>query len=75
MKLCELILHVGYENVKFQNVQTSMDSVNYTPKGTKITFGTDVIKSSDLISGEWEYVGLVVWLPRNKLPKKGSNES
>ena len=63
MKMSELILKYGDDNVKFQNLDTSADSLNMGKKGTKITFGTDqpiTLKGTEML-------GLVLWFDREKV--------
>lgn len=48
MKLSELILHVGDENVSFQDLIQSSTSINSGKKDGKITFSTDKGKTLDL---------------------------
>ncbi len=53
MKLSELILAVGDDNVKFQNVLQSIMSIDKTKKhGNRVTFYTDAIEAGDLIDPE-----------------------
>lgn len=66
MKMSELILAVGDENVVFQNLLNDAQSIDKTKYGTKITFYTDAIQAEELLNGgETKKLGLVVWLPRN----------
>lgn len=65
MKLSELIRLYGDERVKFQNLDGSIDSIDYTAKkGTKITFRTEA--SIEPMRGTRE-LGLVVWFDRKAL--------
>lgn len=62
MKMSELILAVGDDNVEFQNLDTCATDLNYAAKsGTKITFGTEQPISLD----GTKKLGLVVWLDRD----------
>jgi len=64
MKLSELILAVGDENVAIQNLDVCADTLDYNVKsGTKIRFGTEVAMTME----GTEKLGLVVWLPRDKV--------
>jgi len=65
MKLSDLILAVGDENVVFQNLLNDAQSVDKTKHGTKITFYTDAIQAEELLFGQTKKIGLVVWLPRD----------
>ena len=61
MKMSELILAVGDDNVAFQNLDHCATDLNYSAKkGTKITFGTDQPVN---LEGT-EKLGLVLWLDR-----------
>lgn len=62
MKLSELILAVGDDNVALQNIDECSISLDWTSKrGTKITFGTDV----PLTPNGTAKLGLIVWLDRD----------
>lgn len=62
MNLSELILAVGDENVKCQNLDQCASDIDYSAKrGTRITFGTDV--SVNLYGTE--LLGLVLWFDRD----------
>src|SRR6267154_3255232 len=66
MKLSDLILAVGDENVVFQNLLNDAQSIDKTKHGTKITFYTDAIQAEELLlCGKTKKIGLVVWLPRD----------
>lgn len=65
MKLSELILAVGDDNIKLQNLDQSSISLDWSiKKGGKITFGTE----EEIIPGEGtRHLGLVLWLPRDRV--------
>jgi hypothetical protein len=70
MKLSELIAKVGDENVKFQNLDLDIVKAGITSAGGQICFATDerhVIERTQTESAT-SYLGLVLWIPRNKLP-------
>jgi hypothetical protein len=68
MKMSELILAVGDENVVFQNLLNDAHSVDKTKHGTKITFYTNSIQAEELFGGgQTKKIGLVVWLPRDRV--------
>jgi len=70
MKMSELILAVGDDNVVFQNLLNDAQSVDKTKHGTKITFYTDQVAAEELLGGDsskTKKLGLVVWLPRDKV--------
>ena len=67
MKMSELILAVGDDNVVFQNLLNDAQSIDKTKHGTKITFYTDAIQAEELLGGgKTKKIGLVVWLPRER---------
>lgn len=68
MKMSELILAVGDENVSFQNLLNDAQSIDKTKAGTKITFYTDAIQAEELLlGGKTKKLGLVLWLPRDRV--------
>lgn len=68
MKMSELILAVGDDNVVFQNLLNDAQTIDKTKHGTKITFYTDAIQAEEMLNGgETKKIGLVVWLPRDKV--------
>ena len=69
MKLSELILAVGDENVKFQNLLESMKSASTNKKGvTTISFCTDAVNTTELMDlAKVPYRALVLWLPADKV--------
>lgn len=68
MRMSELILAVGDENLKFQNLDRDAHTIDKTKSGTKITFYTDGLQAEELISGgKSKNIGLVLWLPRDKV--------
>lgn len=61
MKMSELILAVGDDNVEFQNLDQCATDLSYTAKsGTKITFGTQ----RPITPNGTDKLGLVLWLDR-----------
>lgn len=68
MKMSELILAVGDENVRFQNLLNDAQSIDKTKHGTKITFYTDAVQAEELLGdGKTKNIGLVLWLPRDRV--------
>jgi hypothetical protein len=62
MKMSELILAIGDDNVQFQNLDHSATVLNYNASGgTKITFGTD----QAITPQGTTKLGLVLWLERD----------
>lgn len=72
MKMSELILAIGDDNVEFQNLDSCADSLNYSAKkGTKITFGTDM----PLTPEGTRKLGLVLWLDRDAVKEAIEKEA
>lgn len=70
MKLSELIQHVGDEAVQLQNLEASLIRAQMKTSDGEITFATDREKVGALAGiGEKTHLGLVVWLPIDKLPE------
>jgi hypothetical protein len=71
MKLSELIQHVGDEHVEVQTLEGSLVNVRACKSDGEITFATDRSRALQLAAGldQAEWVGLVVWLPRERMPK------
>ena len=68
MKMSELILAVGDENVVFQNLDRDAQTIDKTKHGTKIAFYTDAIQAEELLGdGKTKKIGLVIWLPRDRV--------
>jgi hypothetical protein len=68
MTLSDIIRVVGDDNVLFQNLDH--DSVGCKVEGNvgRFTFRTDPKHIRERAVGEPSHVGLVVWLPRDKMP-------
>lgn len=66
MKLTELLNAIGDDNIQMQNLDTSADTLDFHhKKGTKITFGTEMI----LTPTGTERLGLVIWLDRDQVKR------
>lgn len=63
MKLSELILKYGDENVVMQNLDECIDSLNMSDGITRITFGTPMVSN---LQGT-EKLGVVLWLDRDRV--------
>ena len=61
MKMSDLILAIGDDNVEFQNLDQCADSLNMRGGTTKITFGT----RRGLTPQGTDKLGLVLWLDRD----------
>lgn len=61
MKLSELILAIGDDNVQLQNLDTCADTLDWSAKkGTTVKFGTEVGITPEGLNK----LGLVIWLDR-----------
>ena len=68
MKMSDLILAIGDENVVFQNLDRDAQTIDKTKHGTKISFYTDAIQAEELLGGgKTKKMGLVIWLPRDQV--------
>ncbi len=74
MTLSELIKHVGDENVQMQNLAASLIGFEKRGHHTEITFGTEAVSAIELMTNSTPLMGLVIWLPRDKLPNKNETE-
>lgn len=61
MKMSELILAIGDDNVEFQNLDHCAESLNMKGGTTRITFGTRRLLSP---TNGTDKLGLVLWLDR-----------
>lgn len=70
MALTELLSKVGDGNVQFQNLRQCISSIESRKDGSvAVTFHTapDKINPTDEVMGRPEWVGLVVWLPQDRV--------
>lgn len=68
MKMSELILAVGDDHVRFQNLMHGDLNADLTKRGTKLTFYTDAITPADLMDPDGcKTVCLVLWLPKDRV--------
>ncbi len=66
--IIDLIKTVGEENVQVQPLEGSMTNIAVNRKGlSKVTFETRGITPDDVMRGGGQTVGLVLWLPRDKV--------
>lgn len=71
MKLSELISQVGDENIKVQNLFESMTAAKLLRSGaTEIAFGTTEVSTTEIMLDTSDKIGLVIWIPKNKLAVK-----
>lgn len=70
MKLSELIQHVGDDHVQLQNLTSSLIRANLKARDGEVTFATDRDKVGALCGvGKTTHMGLIVWLPVDRLPQ------
>lgn len=72
MTLSELIAHVGNEHVQVQRIDQSFTAMDTNAAGeTSITFQTTAVHAIEFHAGmpPPKMHGLVVWLPRERMPK------
>lgn len=70
MKLSELVAYVGDENITVQRVDQFIDAKYKSKTGDiEITFATNAITVDELLGRHPRNIGLIVWLPVNKLPE------
>ena len=70
MKLSELIQHVGDDHVQLQNLAGSLIRASMKTRDGEVTFATDRDKVGALCGvGKSTHMGLVVWLPIERLPE------
>lgn len=66
VSMTDLINALGNENIRFQNLDHSLISADWSAKkGSRVTFGTDVnVKPTPGFEG-LEKLGLILWLDRD----------
>lgn len=69
MKLSELIVAVGDDNVTFQTLATDMKAAQFYDHEGQITFCTSPKMVLDMLKKESEFIGLVVWIPKALVPE------
>lgn len=70
MTMTELLERVGNDHIKFQNLLESMENIQTRKDGSvAVTFLTSVnnITPNDVALGTGKHVGLVLWLPRERV--------
>lgn len=68
--MTELVAEVGDDNIEFQNLANCLLEFRARKRDATLRFVTEKDKGQDLALGGGEWVALVVWIPRDKLPKK-----
>lgn len=69
MKLSELIRHVGDANVLVETLNSSLVNCKGKSDHSILTLRTDVMKASDWLADTSPYVGMMIWIPKDKLPQ------
>ena len=69
MSIIELLEHVGAENVELQNLSDSFVRAQVLERDGEITFATDRSTVMSMILGECDKAGLIVWIPKSRLPQ------
>lgn len=75
MSIIELMQHVGAENISLQNLADSMVKADLKKHDGEITFATDRGIVHDMALGRSKLVGLIVWLPKDKMPDAESRQN
>lgn len=68
MTISELIDHVGDENVEIQWLNMNLIEAKLDKGRAWIKFATDPAKVQAMACDTEKHFGLVVWLPRDKMP-------
>ena len=69
MTIVELLNHVGLDNVRVQPLSPALKEAHLSKKGeTLVTFYTREITPNDLLFGGKGTVGMILWLPADRLP-------
>jgi hypothetical protein len=68
MSIIELLQHVGAENVQLQNLADSLVRADLKKHDGEITFATDRSIVHDMAINRCDKVGLILWLPKDKMP-------
>lgn len=70
-KLSDLLIEAGEDDVKLQALKLSVTNITTRKNGdSRVTFLTNQVTPSDVLTGEWPMVGLVVWIPRATIPPR-----
>lgn len=70
MKLSELIVAIGDENIVLQNLFECLTASKQVKRGgTELSFLTDQVNTTEIATDRFKKIGLVVWLPKDKLPE------
>ena len=70
MSIVDLLNHIGVENVQVQPLIDAMKDAQMNKRGeTEITFYTRAITVTEILLDDPKMVGMILWLPKAKLPK------
>ena len=75
MSIIELLQHVGAENVQLQNLADSLVRADLKKHDGEITFATDRSIVHDMAINRCDKVGLILWLPKDKMPDLKSQQN
>lgn len=67
MSIRELIEAVGHDNIKCQLLSECVTNATSTKNGTRVTLVTKHMSPDDLIIPDRGAVGILLWLPREKV--------
>lgn len=68
MSIIELLQHVGAENISLQNLADSLVKADLKKHDGEITFATDRSIVHDMALNRCDKVGLILWIPKDKMP-------
>jgi hypothetical protein len=68
MSITELLQHVGDENIQLQNLADSLVKAQLKKNDGEITFATDRDIVQDMALNRCDKIGLILWIPKDKLP-------
>jgi hypothetical protein len=68
MSIIELLQHVGAKNITLQNLADSLVRAKMKKHDGEITFATDRSVVHDMALGRCDKVGLILWIPKDKMP-------
>lgn len=69
MSIAELINQVGSENIEFQLLPESLIRADLRKDHGEICFGTTRDKIADMVAENPKQMCIIMWIPRDKLPK------
>ena len=69
VSLPDLLMAIGADNIRFQDVRASMDNIKVKKGVTVISFATDAMSPGDVVTGSWPK-GLVLWVDPNLMKQR-----